>query len=73
MPTIYKAEVVSYLIHYKPKDLEKLLENAIKKDEKLKEFGNQITIELKRIISDEELKQEEINRLENRLNQLRNN
>jgi hypothetical protein len=46
MATIYKVEVVSHWTSYTKEQLQKLLENAIKKDEELKKFGNEVTIEV---------------------------
>ena len=46
MATIYKVEIVSHWTSYTKEQLQKLLENAIKKDEELKKFGNEVTIEV---------------------------
>lgn len=46
MATIYKVEVVSHWLSYTEEELQKLLENAIKKDKQLKKYGNEITIEV---------------------------
>lgn len=46
MATVYKVEIVSHWTSYTKDELQKLLENAIKKDKELKEYGNEITIEV---------------------------
>lgn len=46
MATVYKVEIVSHWTSFTNEELQKLLENAIKKDEELKKFGNEITVEV---------------------------
>lgn len=46
MATVYKVEIVSHWTSYTTEELQKLLENAIKKDKELKKHGNEITIEV---------------------------
>ena len=46
MATIYKVEIISYWTDYTKEELQKLLEDAIKKDKKLKKYNNEITIEV---------------------------
>ena len=46
MATVYKVEVVSHWTNYTKEDLQKLLEQAIKKDKELKKYGNEITVEV---------------------------
>jgi hypothetical protein len=46
MATVYKVEVVSHWTSYTIEQLQKLLEQAIKKDKELKKYGNEITIEV---------------------------
>jgi len=46
MATVYKVEVVSHWTNYTKEELQKLLEQAIKKDKELKKCGNEITIEV---------------------------
>lgn len=47
MATVYKVEVVSHWTSYTIEQLQKLLEQAIKKDKELKRYGNEITIVVK--------------------------
>lgn len=49
MATVYKIELVSYWVNYSKRDLEKLLNDAIKKDSKFKK--NEIKLE---VINDSE-------------------
>ena len=46
MSTVYKVEIVIHWTSFTNEELQKLLENAIKKDEELKKFGNEITVEV---------------------------
>jgi len=46
MATIYKIELVSHWTDYTKEQLQKLLENAIKKDKEIKKYKNEITIEV---------------------------
>jgi ABC-type phosphate transport system substrate-binding protein len=47
MATVYKLEIVSHWTNYTKDQLQKLLENAIKKDKELKKHKNEITIKVK--------------------------
>jgi CTP:phosphocholine cytidylyltransferase-like protein len=46
MATVYKVELVSHWTSYTIEKLQKLLEDAIKKDKELKKYGNEITIKV---------------------------
>ena len=46
MSTVYKIELVSHWTDYTKEQLQKLLENAIKKDKDFKKYKNEITIEV---------------------------
>lgn len=45
MATVYKVEVVSHWINYTKEELQKILEDAIKKQ--IETEGNEITIEVR--------------------------
>ena len=46
MSTVYKVEIVSHWTSFTNEELQKLLENAIKKDKELKKHGNEITVDV---------------------------
>ena len=46
MATVYKVEIVSHWTSYTKEELQKLLENAIKKDKELKKHGNEIAVDV---------------------------
>ena len=46
MATVYNIELVSHWTSYTKEELQKLLEKAIKENEQLNEYGNEITIEV---------------------------
>tara|TARA_R110000868_G_C10332433_1_gene714340 strand:+ start:72 stop:224 length:153 start_codon:yes stop_codon:yes gene_type:complete len=46
MATLYRVEIVSHWTSYTKEELQKLLENAIKKDKELNKYGNKITVEV---------------------------
>lgn len=46
MATIYEVQVVSHWVNYTPKELEKILNEALKEKERKK--GNEIVIEVKK-------------------------
>lgn len=46
MATVYKVEVVSHWVNYSKEKLQKLLEDAIKKDLELNKNGNEVTVKV---------------------------
>jgi predicted nuclease of predicted toxin-antitoxin system len=47
MATIYKIELVSHWVNFSEKELQRLLEQAIKQVKEFTNNGNEITIEVK--------------------------
>lgn len=47
MATVYNVEIVSHWTDYTKEELQKILEDVIKKDKELKEYKNEITLEVK--------------------------
>ena len=46
MATVYKVEIVSHWANYPKEKLQKLLEEAIKKDSELNKNGNEVTVKV---------------------------